>query len=38
MLRLRLFGVALLVVAGIAHEHAWAVDLAQATLRLDGMV
>ena len=38
MLRLRLFCVALLAVAGIAHQPAWAVDLQQATLRIEGMV
>ncbi len=35
--RLRLFSFVLLVVAAIAHQPAWAVDLEQATLRIDGM-
>jgi hypothetical protein len=34
---LRLFSFVLLVVAAIAHQPAWAVDLEQATLRIDGM-
>ncbi len=35
--RLRLFSFVLLVVAAIAHQPALAVDLEQATLRIDGM-
>jgi hypothetical protein len=38
LLRLRLVYFALLAVAGIANQQAWAVELTQATLRIDGMV
>ena len=38
MLRLQVFCFALLAVAAIATQPAWAGDLAQATLRIDGMV
>jgi hypothetical protein len=35
--KLRLFSFVLLVVAAIAPQPAWAIDLEQATLRIDGM-
>ncbi len=38
MLRLRLFCFALLALAGIAQQQAWAEELTQATLRIEGMV